>query len=45
MPSETQPQQQIPSIGFCLTGHIIAPERYHQELHCYGRTVRQRAPQ
>lgn len=44
MPSEPQPQQ-IPSLWFCLTGHIIAPERYHQDVHLYGRTVRERAPQ
>jgi hypothetical protein len=43
MPSETQPQQ-IPSLWFCLTGRIIAPERYHQEVHRYGRTIRERAP-
>jgi len=35
----------IPSITFCLTGHIIPPECYHQEIHTYGRTIRQRAPQ
>ena len=35
----------VPSLQFCITGHIIPPERYHQEIHNYGRTIRERAPQ
>ena len=35
---------QLPSILFCLTGHIIPPERYNQEIHNYGKTIRERAP-
>jgi hypothetical protein len=38
-------QQQIPSITYCLTGHLFTPELYHQEVHLYGRTIRERAPQ
>ena len=35
----------VPSLQFCITGHIIPPERYHQDIHKYGRTIRERAPQ
>ena len=35
----------IPSICYCLTGHLIPPEIYHQDVHNYGSTIRQRAPQ
>jgi hypothetical protein len=41
----TQGPLTIPSLQFCLTGQIIPPERYHQDVHTYGRTIRQRAPQ
>lgn len=35
----------IPSIQFCLTGRLMNNERYNQEIHNYGSTIRQRAPQ
>ena len=46
MPSQSQQQQQqqIPSIGFCLTGWLMPSESYHQDVHNYGRTIRERAP-
>ena len=44
MPAEIT-QQQIPSLTFCLTGHIISPERYNQLIHNYGRSILVRAPQ
>jgi hypothetical protein len=37
-------QSSLPSIQFCLTGHLSPEERYNQEIHSYGKTVKKRAP-
>ena len=35
----------IPSIQFCVTGHLMENEDYNQEIHTYGKTILERAPQ
>jgi hypothetical protein len=37
----------IPSIQFCLTGWLDSREneKYHQDIHNYGKTIKVRAPQ
>jgi hypothetical protein len=35
----------IPSIEFCITGHLMPTEKYNQLIHNYGSTILERAPQ
>ena len=37
--------QQIPSIQYCITGVLGPSEKYNQNVHNYGYTILQRAPQ
>lgn len=34
----------IPSLMFCLTGHLQPGERYHQDSHSYEGLIKNRVP-